>query len=33
VTRLEENMAVLDLELDADDLATLDQVAPVAVGH
>lgn len=33
VAHLEENMAVLDVDLDADDLASLEQVEPVAVGH
>jgi pyridoxine 4-dehydrogenase len=33
VAHLEENMAVLDVELDADDLAELEQVQPVSVGH
>jgi aryl-alcohol dehydrogenase-like predicted oxidoreductase len=33
VAHLEENMAVLDIKLDEDDLAGLEQVEPVAVGH
>ena len=33
VAHLEENLAVLDIVLDDDDLATLEQVEPVAVGH
>ncbi|MFB9314158.1 aldo/keto reductase [Nocardioides plantarum] len=33
ITHLEENLAVLDIELDADDLATLEHVEPVVAGH
>ncbi|MDO9456623.1 aldo/keto reductase [Nocardioides sp.] len=33
VAHLEENLAVLDIDLDADDLAALDQVEPVVAGH
>lgn len=33
VTHLEENLAVLDVELDADDLETLEKVEPVVAGH
>ena len=33
VAHLEENLAVLDVTLDDDDLAALDLVEPVAVGH
>ncbi len=33
IAHLEENLSVLDLVLDDDDLAALEQVEPVAVGH
>lgn len=33
VAHLEENLAVIDVDLDADDLAELEQVEPVTVGH
>lgn len=33
VAHLEENMSVLDISLDDDDLATLERVEPVTVGH
>jgi pyridoxine 4-dehydrogenase len=33
LAHLEENMAVLDIELDANDLATLEDVTAVPVGH
>jgi len=33
VAHLEENMAVLDIDLDADDLTRLDKVQPRPVGH
>jgi pyridoxine 4-dehydrogenase len=33
VAHLEQNMAVIDIELDADDLEALEGVQPVQVGH